>query len=192
MSDQKQEKGANDPINPTPPARVDRRLDPLAHIKPLFLEEYKKTESQTEAAKRVGVSPDTVSKWKRDKKFLAEFTKAHLEAVQQNNDQIKRTTMQLAAFGNPHYLIRNGQFVLDANGKKVLAYSEFYPQLNQFMLKNRLPEEFKDKFEHEITGQLVVQLASEFLAIIRKVVPAPLVPAIQKELEALSAKLVNQ
>ncbi len=191
MSDEKKD-GANDSKNSTPPTRVDRRLDPLAHIKPLFLAEYKKTESITEASKRVGISNSTVSHWKRDKKFLAAFTQAHLEAVQANNDAVKRTTMQLAAYGNPHYLIRNGQFVFDAEGKKVLAYSEFYPQLNQFILKNRLPEEFKDKFEHEITGQLVVQLASEFLAIIRKVVPAPLVPAIQKELETLSAKLMTK
>lgn len=88
-------------------------------------------------------------------------------------------------------LIRNGAIVRDEHGQPVVAYRDFETQLTMFMLKNRMPDEFRDKFEHEISGQILMSLTSEFSAILRKHVPAQFLPAIQKELETLSAKLVG-
>lgn len=177
-----------------PNARTDRRLDPKGHLKPLFLEEYAKCENQSQAAEAVGLSQDTISRWKKkDAKFMADLTAAHLAAVQKNNDGLKKTTIQLGIQGNPHYAIdkKTGAYILDARGNRVVMYREFYPNLNQFLLKNRLPEEFKDKFEYEISGQLIVTLASEFIAIVRRNAPIEVATSIEKELEMLSTKLMN-
>lgn len=175
------------------PARGRRSCAPKAHLQPAFLEEYKKTENQTLAARAVGVDPTTVSRWKKNKAFMKLFTEAHIEAQSLNNDGMKKTALELGISGNPHYVVdrKTGKYVLDDKGQPVVLYREFYPNLTQFLLKNRLPDEFKDKFEHEVSGQLIVTLASEFLAIVRKHVPLEQLPAIQKELETLSAKLIN-
>lgn len=196
MSDQDQE---NIPATTAPPPTVPQpstRQVSLAHKRnliPAFLEAYRLCENQTEAAKSVGINPATISRWKRDPKFTAMLTQAHLEAVQINNDGLKRTAIRLGIEGNPHHAIdkKTGLPMKDEKGKNIVLYKEYYPHLQQFLLKNRLPDEFKDKFEHEVTGQIVTQLSSEFLAIIRRIVPPTLMPAIQKELETLSAKMTS-
>lgn len=194
MSEQDQPSPAT-PTSTTQPTSIARDISKAAkrHLIPKFLEAYKKCESQIEACRAVGIDTTTIGRWKRDPKFQEMFTKAHLEAVEHNNDGLKRTALSLGISGNPHFAIdkKTGKPMKDEQGKPIVLYREFYPQLQQFLLKNRLPDEFKDKFEHEVTGQIVTQLSSEFLAIIRRIVPPTLMPAIQKELETLSAKMTS-
>lgn len=182
------------------PGKTGKSVSTNAHAKPVkhtktahlmqpFLDEYEKTENQTLAAKSVGVNPDTVLQWKKDPAFMKRFTEAHLRAQKKNNDNLKASALQRAINGNAHVLIRNGQIVRDEHGQPVVAYRDFETQLTMFMLKNRMPDEFKDKFEHEISGQVIMTLTSEFSSILKKHVPAQFMPAIEKELETLSAKL---
>lgn len=173
----------------TPIARVKSRFPKVGHLIEPFLAEYEKTENCSLAAKTVGVGHMSVTDWRKDADFMSLFTAAHLRAQSKNNDNLKASALQRAVNGNAHYLIRNGQFVLDAEGNRIVAYRDFETQLTMFMLKNRMPDEFRDKFEHEITGQILMTLTSEFSAILRKHVPAQFMPAITKELETLSAKM---
>lgn len=161
------------------------------HLMRPFLDEYEKTENQTLASKNVGVSHESVAHWKKQPAFMALFTAAHIRAAKKNNDNLKGSALQRAMNGNPHYLIRNGAIVRDDAGNPVVAYRDFETQLTMFMLKNRMPDEFRDKFEHEISGQLVVTLASEFIAIVRRHATPEIATSIQKELETLSAKLAG-
>lgn len=170
-------------------ARAKAAFPKSGHLMEPFLAEYEKTENQTLAGKTVGIGHDAVAAWKKNPDFMGLFTAAHLRAHAKNNDNLKASALQRAVNGNAHFLIRNGQFVLDGEGQRIVAYRDFETQLTMFMLKNRMPDEFRDKFEHEITGQILMTLTSEFSAILRKHVPAQFMPAIQKELETLSAKM---
>lgn len=161
------------------------------HLMPAFLESYERTENQTLSSKEVGVAHDMVTQWKKNPDFMVLFTATHLRAQKKNNDNLKASALQRSVNGNAHYLIRNGQFVLDTDGNRMVAYRDFETQLTMFMLKNRMPDEFRDKFEHEISGQLIVTLAAEFLAVVRRHTTPEVSNSIQKELETLSAKLVN-
>lgn len=194
---------ATDVVIP-PPVSVES-VEPevlLARVKPLFprtghlivawLASYERTESNSLANQEVGISHDTIAQWKKNEDFMALFTAAHLRAQAKWNEDLKASAIQRATFGNPHFLIRAGAIVKDEKGKPVIAYRDFETQLTMFMLKNRMPDQFKDKFEHEITGQILINLASEFSAILRKHVPVQFMPAIQKELETLSARLAPQ
>lgn len=174
----------------TPIARAKAAFPKSGHLMEPFLAEYEKTENQSIAGKVAGINPDTVTSWKKNPDFMVCFTASHLRAQAKNNDNLKGSALQRAINGNPHYLIRNGAFVLDATtGERMVAYRDFETQLTMFMLKNRLPDEFKDKFEHEISGQLIVTIASEFIAIVRRNAPPAISNAIEKELETLSAKM---
>lgn len=156
-----------------------------------FLDDYEKTESITISSKNVGISRDTVAVWKHNDDFLGLFTKSHISAANRNNDNLKTSALARAINGNPHYLIdrKTGSVMRDINNQPIVQFRDYETQLTMFMLKNRMPEEFKDKFEHEINGQLVITLASEFLAIVRRHATPQISDAIQKDLETLSAKL---
>lgn len=156
-----------------------------------FLEDYEKTENQTQSCKNIGVSHETVAQWKKNEEFMVAFTASHIKAQKKNNDNLKSSALQRAINGNPHYLIRSGVIQRDEHGNAIVAYRDFETQLTMFMMKNRLPDEFKDKFEHEISGQLIITLASEFIAIVRRNAPIEIANSIEKELETLSAKLTT-
>lgn len=173
-------------------ARVNKAFPRTKHLIRPFLDEYEKTENQTLSGKAVGIGHTAVADWKKNDDFMKLFTAAHIRAQKKNNDNLKSSALQRAIHGNAHFIIRNGVIQRDEQGNPIVAYRDFETQLTMFMLKNRMPDEFKDKFEHEITGQILVSLTSEFSAILRKHVPVQFMPAITKELETLSAKLMNQ
>jgi hypothetical protein len=169
--------------------RAQDAFKKTGHLIPAFLEAYERTESCQISADRAGVSAVMVSRWKKNESFMTLFTSAHLRAQNKNNDNLKTSALQRAINGTPHYLIRNGVIARDEQGNQIVAFRDFETQLTMFMLKNRLPDEFKDKFEHEISGQLIVTLASEFIAIVRRNASPEISSAIEKELETLSAKM---
>jgi len=170
-------------------ARVTALFPRSGHLIKPWLDSYRETESIMMACDAAGVSRTTVGEWRKHEDFKILFTDAHLKAQSRNNDLLRKTAIQLATVGAPHFLIKNGAHVLDANGRRVIAYYDHYPQLIAFMLKNRLPNEFKDKFEHEINSQLVSALVSEFISIVKRIATPELSEKIQKELETLSAKM---
>lgn len=172
-------------------ARVKLKFPRVGHLIQPFLDEYEKTENCTLSAKNVGVGHDSIAAWRKNDDFMGLFTAAHLRAQSRNNDNLKGSALQRAINGNPHYLIKNGEIIKDAKGNPVIGYRDFETNLTMFMLKNRMPDEFKDKFEHEINGQIIVTLASEFLSIVRRHVTPEVSNSIQKELETLSAKLAS-
>lgn len=184
-------KGATDKVDQIERAlaRAKACFPKVGHLMQPFLDEYEKLENCTLAAKNVGVGHDAIAAWRKNDDFMGLFTAAHLRAQSKNNDNLKGSALQRAINGNPHYLIKNGEIVKDSKGNPVIGYRDYETNLTMFMLKNRLPEEFKDKFEHEINGQIIVTLASEFLAIVRRHVTPEVSNSIQKELETLSAKL---
>lgn len=174
------------------PTRAKRSYVPHAvaeALKPKFLEAYEELENQTLASEKVGISMDTIANWKKDPAFMALFVSSHMRAQQKNNDLLRSSMLQRGIRGNPHYLIRNGEIVRDKENRAVVAYYDQETQLTLFLAKNRMPDEFRDKFELEITGQIVKQLTTEFFGILRRrLSPAQLIP-IQKELETMTAKL---
>jgi len=172
-------------------ARVMETFPGTKHLIQPFLDEYEKTENQSLAGKTVGISHESVAKWKRNDDFMKLFTTAHLRAQKKNNDNLRASMLQRGINGNPHYLIRSGVIQRNEQGEPIVAYRDFETQLTIFLAKNRMPDEFKDKFEHEISGQLIVTIASEFIAIVRRNAPIDVANAIEKELETLSAKLVT-
>ena len=170
-----------------------------SHLTQAFLDAYRKCGAITVASQEVGVSIETVWKWKKDKDFIKEFTRVDLEAQREINDKLRASALQRAVRGNPHFLIKDGQIVKDiSTGKPVVAYYDFETALTIFMLKNRLPDEFKDRIEQEIDITIINTLSAEVLAIIRRNVPETcphcknslaITPKIAGELETLSAKL---
>lgn len=170
-------------------ARLKEFFPRTVNLIPLWLAAYERTESQSIANQEVGVNHDTVARWKKNADFIGLFTGSHLRAQAKWNEDLKASAIQRATFGNPHLLVRGGAIVKDEKGKAIVTYRDYETQLTMFMLKNRMPDQFKDKFEHEITGQILLNLTSEFSAILRKHVPAQFMPAIAKDLETLSAKL---
>lgn len=173
-------------------AKSRRKFTKTGHLQQPWLEAYEEVENHTIASQRVGVSMDTVAEWKKDSSFMKRFLKAHFRAQQKNNDRLRTSLIQRAISGTPHFLIKNGDFVRDAQGNRIVAYYDQEPQLTLFVAKNRLPDEFRDKFEFEITGQIVKMLVTEFFGILRRrLTPEQVIP-IQQELETLSAKLMTQ
>lgn len=174
----------------SPIARAKAAFPRSGHLMEPFLAEYEKTENQSLATKTVGSNHDTVANWKKNPDFMKLFTEAHIRAHSKNNDSLKSSALQRAINGTVRYVMHAGKIVMDA-GNQPIVNRDFETQLTMFMLKNRMPDEFRDKFEHEISGQLIVTLASEFLSIVRKHATPEVTTSIQKELETLSAKLVN-
>lgn len=170
-------------------ARVMPLFPRTGHLMAAFLDEYEKTENQSLASKAVGVGHDAVAAWKKNPDFMTLFTATHIRAQKKNNDNLRASMLQRGINGNPHYLIRNGVIQRDEQGNPIVAYRDFETQLTMFLAKNRMPDEFKDKFEYEISGQLIITLASEFIAIVRRNAPPEIANSIEKELETLSAKL---
>lgn len=160
-------------------------------MKKPFLEAYERLENQTLACEEIGIGINTVTQWKKDPKFAELMAEAHIRAQQKNNDLLRQSMISRAIRGTPRYAIKNGQFLLDKTGKKIVLYNEYETNLTMFVAKNRLPDEYRDKFEHEISGQVVMTMAAEMLSIIRRLCPPQLCSEIQKELETLSAKLVT-
>lgn len=156
-----------------------------------FLDAYRETESITMACEQVGISRATVWEWRKNEDFRIVFTDNHLKAQAKNNDLLRKTAIQLSTVGSPHWVMdkKTGMPALDANGRRIVAYYDHYPQLIAFMLKNRLPNEFKDKFEHEINTKLVTMLVSEFISIIKRQTSPDITEKIQKELETSLAKM---
>lgn len=186
MTDSPESKG-----NPPAPAKKPNPKFKTLHLQEPFLRSYEETENLTLSAERVGVSYETVNRWKKEPVFMRKFLKAHFKAQQKNNDLLRSSLIQRAVRGTPHFLIRNGAFVRDEQGNKVVAYYDQEPQLTLFVAKNRLPDEFRDKFEFEITGQIVKMLVTEFFGVLRRrLTPEQVIP-IQQELETLSAKLMT-
>lgn len=173
----------------TPIARAMAAFPRSGHLMQPFLDAYEKTENQTQATALVGSNHQTVADWKKNPDFMKLFTESHIRAHSKNNDNMKASAVQRAINGSPRYLTHAGQIVKDEKGNPVIVSRDFETQLTMFMLKNRMPDEFRDKFEHEISGQLIVTLASEFLSIVRRHATPEVTTSIQKELETLSAKL---
>ncbi len=173
-----------------------------SHLIQPFLDSYRKYGVIYAAAADVGIDPLTVYKWKKDKQFIAAFTKIDLEKSREDNEKLRASAMQRAIRGNPHFLIKEGQIVKDpGTGKPVVAYYDFETALTIFMLKNRLPDEFRDRIEQEIDLTIISTLSAEVLSIIRRNVPETcphcknslaITPKIAGELETLSAKLSNK
>ena len=171
------------------PAR--RKNKSWIHLQEPFLKAYEEIENETLAGHQVGVPIEIISAWKRNEEFLKRFTLAHHKAQHKHNDLLRTSMIQRAIKGSPHFIIKNGDFVRDSKGEKIVAYYDQEPQLTMFVAKNRMPDEFRDKFEHEITGKIVQILVSEFVSILHRNLPTNALPPIQKELETLSAKLAN-
>ncbi len=134
---------------------------------------------------------DMATAIKKNEDFMALFTASHIRAQRKNNDNLKSSALQRAINGNAHFVIDKvtGLPRRDENNQPIVSYRDFETQLTMFMLKNRMPDEFRDKFEHEISGQIIMTLTSEFSAILKKHVPVQFMPAITKDLETLSAKM---
>lgn len=160
-------------------------------LMPAFLAEYEKFENQTSAGQSVGVSHDTVAKWKKNPDFISLFTAAHIRAQRKHNDNLRASMIQRAINGSPEILTYQGKVMRDEKGNPIVQKRIFETQLTMFMAKNRMPDEFRDKFEYEVNGQIIVTLASEFLAIVRRLAPPEVSNSIQKELETLSAKMTH-
>ncbi len=194
MSDTTPEKAAAKHESPeTLIARVKPLFSKTGHLIPAFLDAYEKTENQSLASKEVGVGHDAVAAWKKNSDFMTLFTAAHLRAQKKNNDNLRASMLQRGINGNAHYVTdkKTGLPVRDEHGNPIVSYRDFETQLTIFLAKNRMPDEFRDKFEHEITGQILMTLTAEFSAILRKHVPAQFMPAITKELETMTAKLAG-
>ncbi len=172
-------------------SRVKPLFPRTGHLMQAFLDAYEKTENQSLAGKEVGVGHDAVAAWKKNEDFMALFTASHIRAQRKNNDNLKSSALQRAINGNAHFVIDKvtGLPRRDENNQPIVSYRDFETQLTMFMLKNRMPDEFRDKFEHEISGQIIMTLTSEFSAILKKHVPVQFMPAITKDLETLSAKM---
>jgi hypothetical protein len=141
-------------------SEASRASTSRVHLKEPFLKAYQELENETLACQKVGI-PDSslISYWKsHDEQFLKAFTTAHHKAQRKHNDLLRTSMIQRAIKGTPHYLIKGGEYVRDEKGERVVAWYDQEPQLTMFVAKNRMPDEFRDKFEHEITGKLIQML----------------------------------
>lgn len=184
----------------------------IEHLKEPFLEQYRKFKFIGQAARAVGIHPDTVLSWKRlDPAFAAKFTQIDLDVASQLNTELEQSAIQRGIYGAPVYATKDGQNILqkdpatgevlkDANGNPVpvILKRDFETGLTIFLLKTRMADKYTEVIKQEIDIKIIQSLSSEFLSLIRKHVPdfcphcknsLAITPKIAKELETLSAKL---
>jgi hypothetical protein len=104
---------------------------------------------------RIGVSHDTFYRWKRERPELAEA----LKRGKAGPDQMVKNALLTAALGYEF----EEQAVAQRTGKIVTLrkYQGPNPTAAIFWLKNRLPQEFRDKQEHEHTGYVPVRIVDD-------------------------------
>ncbi len=191
---------------------TDARRDPKGYLKPAFLKEFEAAKGVIFiAADVIGIDPHTVSGWKkRDPDFLAEFTRLEINAKTRDNEKLVKSCVSSAIEGDPEYLIKDGQNVvqrnpdgsplLDAAGNPLLVIvrRRYDGHLRTFLLERRMPQEFSNRIETTVPDSFVSKISSSFMSILRRLVPEVcphckshlgLHPEIVKELETLGAKM---
>lgn len=159
-------------------------LDRKDHFKEPFLEAFKATRGKKLlACERVGISDDTVNRWRqRDRSFDARYKQLEIDLNANTNESLEATAENLAIIGSPIYLIQNGQNVLqrdeegklirDAKGNPipVVLRREHDSRVLIFLLARRpgLAEKYRDQIEIQVNGEIVHTIVGEVGGVIRK------------------------
>lgn len=165
------------------------------HLKPIFIEAFKKTGTIYAGAQVAGVSETTIATWRESD---AEFNREFMEADAQAGGRIETSAYQRAVNGTVHYRMKNGEPVLDKSGNPVISHREFSDALQIFFLKCRIPQRYQERVKQELDIRIVHTLASETMAIIRKHVPdfcphcktaLAIAPKLSEAMAAIAARL---
>ncbi|KJS23139.1 MAG: hypothetical protein VR72_02945 [Clostridiaceae bacterium BRH_c20a] len=123
-----------------------------------------------EICKMLGISHDTFYKWKREKTEFAEAIKKgkFISNGELLNAAFKQsigfTFKEEMAFKVKSFEMVNGK-AIPVEKLEVIEVAKFAlpnPTMNIFMLKNRLPEEYKDKHNVEHSGEIGLKRLEDF------------------------------
>lgn len=162
MEQEKNETGGSSPQRP------QKKLKALKeHLKGPFLEHYAKKISISQAAQTVGISRNTVRRWREaDPEFDEKFREIDSTII----DNLQQRAIVRALTDT------------DQSSATLLI----------FLLKAKMPEIYREKITHEVNVHFMNTLITDISMIIRKHVPVELSNTIAKELEALSNRLVGR
>lgn len=136
------------------------------HLKDTFLDQYAKKISISQAAQLVGISRNTVTRWREaDPTFNEKFKEIDNTIV----DNLQQRAIVRALTDS------------DQSSATLLI----------FLLKAKMPEIYREKIVHEVNLRFMNTLITDVTMILRKHVPVELSNTIAKELEALSNRLVG-
>lgn len=131
------------------------------HLKAPWLEKYKELRTISSACKAFSISRNVVARWRNnDPAFAEKFRDIECEAI----DALEASAYQKALSGNSDIL-------------------------TIFLLKANYPEKYRDVVKHEIEHRFVIDITTQVLAIIRRIVPTEYHNPISEELKRLSNKL---
>lgn len=118
--------------------------------------------TDTEMMEMIGISHETFYKWKKNKPEFNEAIKAG--KFESNgvvlNSAFKQTQGYYVKVTEPMKL----RDEMGAEHIEMVTYDKFIPAnstMTLFMLKNRLPEHYKDKHEQKISGNVGVTLVDD-------------------------------
>ena len=115
----------------------------IAHQKKAFLQKYSEVRSITNASRAVKVSRMTIFRWAQDD---VEFGEAVRDIKFEVAEAIESASMGKAM-----------------NGKSDL--------LAIFLLKNLMPEQYRELIKHEVDHKVVVDISIQLAAVIKRVIP---------------------
>lgn len=207
---------------PSPKKRPVPKRSYKDHLKPVFLEAYKKHGTQQAACQVTGVDWNVVNGWRhQDKDFDLELKSIDIQSTQ----RIETSALNRAANGNVHFKFdkhenpvyvmktvadpedKTGkktkqEQVLDDNGRPIQAvkFREFDTTLQIFMLKSRDPK-YREVIRQEVDVRIIQRVSSEIITVVRRNIPPccpncktvlGIGPRIAEELDSMSARLMEK
>lgn len=139
----------------TPLARVRRQGQKLTaqerkQLQEAFLNAFCAEANLTLACQIVGVSRDTVYKWKKSSKaFAAQFAEAELIA----NDVIDHEIFRRSILGWQEPLVSGGKVVYDEKTNEIVTITKYSDTLTTLLAKSRMPK-YREKQEINIQNEV--------------------------------------